>query len=170
MPVDFVDRSSNVGPAWSQLMGGLCHGEKRRRDSEAEFKKLDFSHCHFPSDRLTIKMMRFRHPALFDDGFDVGEGKEQPKYFKEPVGNVEEEIGEMLFCERCVATFAYAKARSIKPPWALDLEIHKDQLVDMYREWGLADGIAQASELVRDVERQGQQLALKKGRQSRGGR
>jgi hypothetical protein len=148
----------------------VSQGEGKAGDSEAELKKLDFSNCQFPSDRLTIGMMRFRHPDLFDHGFDVGDGREQPKYFKEPVGNVEEEIGEMLFCERCVAMFAYAKARGIKPPWALDLEIHKDQLVDIYREWGLADGIAQASELVRDVERRGQQLALKMGRPSRGGR
>ena len=98
------------------------------------------------------------------------DGEEQPKYFKQPVGNVEEEIGEMLFCERCVAAFAYARARGIDVPPNLDLEIHKDQLVDMYREWGLASGIRQASELVRDVERQGERLALEKGPRAPGGR
>jgi hypothetical protein len=148
----------------------VSRGEEKADDPEAEFKKLNFSRCRFPSDRLTIEMMRSLHPDLFDHGFEVGDRKEQPKYFKQPLGNTEEEIGEMLFCERCVAAFAYARARGIKPPWGLDLEIHKDQLIDMYREWGLADGIAQASEFVRDVERQGQQLASQKGPQSRGGR
>ncbi len=74
----------------------------------------------------------------------------------------------MLFCERCVATFAYARARGIEVPTGLDLEIHKDQLVDMYREWGLVSGIRQASELVRDVEREGERLALEKGPRAHG--
>ena len=148
----------------------MSQGEKNADESEAEFKRLDFSVCRFPSDRLTIAMMRSRHRDLFDHGFHTEDGEEQPKYFKQPVGNVEEEIGEMLFCERCVATFAYARARGIEVPTGLDFDIHKDQLVDMYREWGLVSGIRQASELVRDVEREGERLALEKGPRAPGGR
>jgi len=148
----------------------VVQGEEKKDELRAEFKRLDFSDCRFPSDRLTIAMMRFRHQDLFDHGFHTEDGEEQPKYFKQPVGNVEEEIGEMLFCERCVATFAYARARGIDGPPNLDLEIHKDQLVDMYREWGLVSGIKQASELVRDLEREGQRLALEKGPRARDGR
>jgi hypothetical protein len=147
----------------------VSQGEKNTDEAEAEFKQLNFSECRFPSDRLTIAMLRFTHRELFDYGFDAGDDA-QPQYFLQPLGNADQGIGEMLFCERCVAAFAYAKARGIEVPTKLDLEIHKDQLVDMYRQFGLASGIRQASELVRDVEREGQQLALKKGGQARDGR
>jgi hypothetical protein len=147
----------------------VSQGEKSANESEAEFKRLNFGGCRFPSDGLTIATLRFMYRDLFDVGFDTSE-EAQPQYFLQPRDNNFEPVGEMLFCERCVATFAYAKARGIDVPTKLDLESYKDELVDYYRQFGLASGIKQASELVREVERQGQQLALEQGPRVRGGR
>jgi hypothetical protein len=134
-------------------------------ESETEFKQLDFSGIRFPSDRLTIAMLRNEHPDLFDLGFHPGE-EAQPKYFLQAShgGHAEDGIGNLLFCERLVATWAYAEARGIAGPKDWDLCTFKDELVDYYRKYGLASGIKHAAELIRDVERQGQLLAQQKGR------
>ena len=77
---------------------------------------------------------------------------------------MEDGVGAMLFCERLIATFAYAQAKGIDGPKDWNLDEFKDELIDYYREFKLATGINHASEMIRDIERQGKELAQSAGR------
>lgn len=128
-------------------------------DQENDFGKLDFRKIKFPSDGLTVAMLRAVHPDLFDLGFYVG-SEAQPRYFLQASygGHAEDGVGNLLFCERLVATWAFASAQGKTGPLGWDLEEARDQLVDFYRQYGLASGIKHATELIREIERQGQHL------------
>ncbi len=134
------------------------------KDSQAEFQQLDFSQFSFPSDQINIAVLRKIHPEAFDHGFIEG-AEAQPKYFMQPdlTGHATEGIGILLFCERLMATHAYANAIGREGPKDWDRQIVRDKLIDSYCSYGLATGPSHAKELVRDVERQGANLAQQKG-------
>jgi hypothetical protein len=67
----------------------------------------------------------------------------------------------MLFCERLVLTFAFAGARGMEPP-KLDLSSFREDLIKQYIRYDIASGIHHAEQLIRDVERQGVELAAHK--------
>jgi hypothetical protein len=89
-------------------MGAVAQEGEKAADPEAEFKQLNFSDCRFPSDRLTIAMMRITHPTLFDYGLDARD-ENQPQYFLQLSAMRRKGIGNLLVWERLVATLAHAK-------------------------------------------------------------
>ncbi|MCA9040730.1 MAG: hypothetical protein KDA65_10315 [Planctomycetaceae bacterium] len=131
-------------------------------ENESELSNIDFRGTDFPSDRLTIRQLRELEPDLFDQGFQREESVQPLYFFQED--HTENGIGSLLFLERLNATWAYAKAKGIDGPKDWDRETYRDELIDFYRKFKLASGIKHAEELVRDVERQGVQLAQQKGR------
>ena len=125
--------------------------------AETDLSKLDLSGLQFPSDSLTIRSFRLKHPELFDRGF--GDDDEmQPLFFLD--GHAEHTVGNMLYVERLVAAAAFAKAAGISPfklPVAVeDLE---EGLAKQYVEYGVATGPHHAAELIRGIESQGRGLA-----------
>lgn len=125
---------------------------------EEHFKKLDFSGFTFPSDGLSVGILRKKHSALFDNGFDDGEDA-QPEFFFNAKYS-EDIVGNMLFCERLIATFAYAGARGMEPPQCvLPVPTFKNDLSKLYVRYGIASGPHHAEQLIRDIERQGVELA-----------
>jgi hypothetical protein len=131
-----------------------------QKGEEREFESLDFSPMHFPSDQLTVLRLRRLHPELFDHGFQTGDA--QPKYFFD-LESAESGIGSLLFKERLIATGAYAAARGLPGPkdWDEDLELYKKELVSDLCFYGLASGVHEAVEMIRDIERQATQLSRK---------
>jgi len=132
----------------------------RSGDSDKEFRGLDFAALKFPSDGLSIGTLRERHRELFDRGF-ADWGDAQPKFFLEAdkglhAGDI---VGHTLFCERFVAIAAYADARGIDPPQLDELPGVKEDLAEFYVRYGLASGPQHAAQLIRDIERQGAELA-----------
>jgi hypothetical protein len=128
-------------------------------NSDDRFKLLDFRRVTFPSDALTIGVLRAQHSELFDKGFAEDNDRAQPKFFiaSRNAGHSEDVVGNMLFIERLIATAAFAKAQGIPPPEA-DIEGYKDELATMYLRYSLAQGAHHAAELIRDIERQGAAL------------
>jgi hypothetical protein len=135
-------------------------------DAKREFEKLDFTRLHFPSDHVTIFALRRLQPQFFDHGFPQGDDREQPQYFlrENTVGLAQDGIGTMMFCERLIATWAYAAARGVPPPLGWTLAERKAKLVEAYCFHKLASGPHEAIEMVKDIERQGIQLANQIGR------
>lgn len=126
---------------------------------EEHFKRLNFSDLTFPSDGLSIGILRKKHPSLFDEGFDDGDGA-QPLFFFN-AKHSEDNLANMLFGERLIATFAYALARSMEPP-DCELSLFKNDLSKLYVRYGIASGPHHAEQLIRDIERQGAELANRK--------
>jgi hypothetical protein len=142
---------------------GFMSQRVSRDEADREFEQLDFSGMRFPSDQLTIGTLRRVNWALFDKGL-YGESDGQPRYFfdAEKADHAGDDVGNILYCERMIAASAYAAARGISPPDA-EIEILEDDLAERYCKYALATGPAHASELIRDIERQGHQMANQKG-------
>lgn len=133
--------------------------------SAKEDSSFDARTLVFPSDALTVRMLRDAHPALFDLEFETA--GVQPVFFNTPSspGHVESTVGEMLYIERVVARRAYAKQRGARPSSdCSDIRALKAELARWYQRYGLAEGPAQATELIRDIERQAGVLARGCGR------
>lgn len=131
--------------------------------SERIYRKLDLSGLHFPSDSLTIRILRTAHGELFDQGVSIGGGDEQPQFFfksRYQDGHSGTEVGNLLYLERVIAAFAFATAAGIDPPSGqVSIKDFKDELAERYVRYGLASGPKHAAELIRGIERQGRGLA-----------
>ena len=101
---------------------------------------------------------------MFDHGFD--EIDQQPTYFlsADNAGHAVDGIGNMLFCERLIATFAFADAQGFAPPGDYDLPTYKDELIGLYSKYGVTSGVHESLERIKDIERQGQALSPIKSR------
>jgi hypothetical protein len=129
--------------------------------SDGDFENLDLTGIRFPSDALSIRMLRAKHPELFDKGFTLGGDKAQPKFFFEI--HAENIVANMLYCERVVAVSAYAEAMRIKG-LGCDVSDFKGELSKLYIRYGIAGGTHHADQLIRDIEQQGMTLANQKHR------
>lgn len=135
-------------------------------DPEEQLRHLDFSDVRFPSDNLSLAVLRKVHSDLFDLGFDLG-NEGQPKFFlsADHGGHAKAILGNMLYCERVVAANAFAATRGIE---LLDGEFNisdfKDELTRLYTRYGIASGTHQAAELIRDIETQGSRLGRQKSK------
>jgi hypothetical protein len=130
-------------------------------DSDEHFKLLDLSGLRFPSDRLSIRVLRERHPDLFDLGFADADDS-QPRFFfdSDKKGHAEDTVGSMLQAERMIAVSAYAARAGIAPrKLYVSIDDVKEQLSGLYVEYGIASGSHHAAELIRDIERQAVELA-----------
>ncbi len=132
-------------------------------DSDERFSKLDFRRLSFPSDGLTLGVLRTMHSDLFDKGFAYAESAAQPQFFiaSDKAGHAGDVLGNMLFIERLIATAAFASARGIDGPRA-DVADYKEELASLYQRYSLAKGEHHAALLIRDIERQGATLAQNK--------
>jgi hypothetical protein len=123
---------------------------------------LDVRGIRFPSDRLTIATLRQSHPELFDADVVVNGAVAQPRFFfdADDGGHATDMVASMLYEERLIAALAFAsetgRALSVT---GIPLDELKDELAGQYLRYGLASGAHQAAELIRDIERQGRELA-----------
>jgi hypothetical protein len=114
----------------------------------ADDPDIDFTTLDFPTDTISIKDMRRRHP----DRFDVRRPEHADK-----TGSLYEKLSDLIFCERAFSANTYDQARGKYRNDGLygeDLEIVREGLAKDYIGFGLAAGRAQAEEFVRSVERQ----------------
>ncbi|WP_337173567.1 hypothetical protein [Paludisphaera sp.] len=125
--------------------------------------KFEHERLDYPSDRVTIKMIRASKPSAFekiDSDFFFAEGLYNPR-----IG-----IGCMLEQERQIAHRAFAAAVGEPDPYADEDLSRKDlirMLTDEYKPLGLSSGIKHTEQLVRDIERQAVAQAHKQLGQSR---
>ncbi|HWB14100.1 MAG TPA: hypothetical protein VG826_33045 [Pirellulales bacterium] len=124
------------------------------------FPTLDLSNIRFPSDGLTVGVLRKIHPELFDIGIEDGENA-QPKFFFHARDICEDTVAAMVYYERMLATEAYAEAAGVQ---GIECCIgdFKNELVELYCRYQLASGPHHAIQLIRDFERQSAALAKQK--------
>lgn len=124
--------------------------------SGGHYRELDLSGIRYPSDALSIAVLRQKYSASFDKGFD----ELQPRFFLKPRqgGHAEDVLGGLLCCERFVALFAYADATGVECPLRPGFDF-KEELADLYMGMGIASGPHHAAELIRGIEQQAVQLA-----------
>lgn len=128
--------------------------------TERESKRFSVGGIRFPSDRVTIKMLRQHHPQLFDEM--LADGDDQQPMFFEPGGcdHAEDQLGSMMYVERLIAKNRYAAELGIEiPDQFIPLADMKIELAQHYVRYGLATGVHEAEELIRDIERQAKKLA-----------
>jgi hypothetical protein len=142
---------------------------RKGNGSGGNFENLDLTSIRFPSDALSIGMLRAKHPELFDKGFTVGGDKAQPTFFFEI--HAENIVANMLYCERLIVVSAYAEAVGVKGlelgvkgselgmQLECDVSDFKDELSKLYIRYGIASGTHHADQLIRDLEQQGVTLA-----------
>lgn len=136
----------------------------RRGDSrDGRFPDIDLSGIQFPSDTITIRALREAHPEQFDIGFAGGGGYEQPKFFfnGSDGATAEDTLGAMLYCERLIATDAYAAAKGVAG-MGVSIDDFKEELAELYTRYGISKGPHHAAELIRGIEQQGAALASQK--------
>jgi hypothetical protein len=145
----------------------MSSGAEEEERHRKELASLDFSGLRFPSDNLTIGMLRRLRPDSFDKGCCgfLEYGRQQPAFFLDPheQGHAADDLASLLWCERLVAAFAYATGKGIDGPSGWEIEGLRDELRQHYCNFGLASGPQHAWELIRDVERQGSSLGSEKG-------
>ncbi|HEY4309325.1 MAG TPA: hypothetical protein VGN12_07720 [Pirellulales bacterium] len=126
-------------------------------DGNDKSAERDLSRVRFPSDRISIGGLRQRFPELFDKGDET----RQPIFFLEDGHNRAEDIlGEMLNCERLIASFAYNKAcGNDSNVTGIRTSAFKRELAEQYISLGIASGPKHAVQLIRDFERQAAELA-----------
>lgn len=128
-------------------------------DPDEQFKRLDFSSVVFPSDGLSVGVLRKLYRGQFDHGFSLDENG-QPAFFlsKDHGGLAKAIVGSMLYFERVIAASGFAVARGIDFP-DINVSECKDELAELYMKHGLAAGMHHAMQLIRDIEKQGTLLA-----------
>jgi len=128
-------------------------------ESYSDSVDVDLSGIQFASDSISIRFLRQRFPELFDKGFEEGHGA-QPKFFfnSTDAGHAEAVLAHLLHCERRIAVSAYLKTKGL-PPLECDIDEFKDELIDLYVRYEFATGRHAAEQLIREIERQGQELA-----------
>jgi hypothetical protein len=137
----------------------------RRGSSDGgDFPKLDLSTVRFPSDDLTIRILRQAHPRSFDVGIVGGEDA-QPRFFFQPLrpDHVDSTVAAMLYWERMLAANAYAAAAGIKRiDTGFSYADITDELTQLYSRYELASGPHHAAQLIRDFEQQAAELGRQK--------
>lgn len=134
---------------------------RRGGNEGGRFPTLDLSGVRFPSDNLTIRTLRQARPDLFDIGIGNGDNA-QPKFFFHAShgGHATDTVAAMLFCERLIATDAYAAAKGVDGVYTgTTIDEFKEELTQLYARYGISHGPLHAAELIRDIERQGAALA-----------
>jgi len=137
--------------------------ESSRNKLSVDLGQLDLSEIRYPSDALSIGVLRQKVPLLFDKGFT----ERQPSFFLRPqhAGHAEDVLGGLLCCERLVALSAYGETIGMPFPFKVGFNF-AEELANLYVKIGLAGGQHEASELIRGVEQQAAGLANRMHAQS----
>jgi hypothetical protein len=125
--------------------------------------KFEHERLDYPSDRVTIQMIRASRPLSF-------EKIESDFFFASHMYGPREGIGCMLSMERQLAHKAFAAAVGEPDPYPDEEESRQElvrMLTDSYKRVGLSSGIKHTEQLVRDIERQAVAQAHKQLGQSR---
>lgn len=115
--------------------------------------QIDYGKLSFPSDALTIGMIRKAVPELF--------AQDDPEFFQDGFASVE--VSGMLHSERILAHRAFASAAGRPDPYPDEAgrqEMIK-MLAESYKLFGLASGRQHTEQLVRAVEADATVLAKK---------
>jgi hypothetical protein len=115
--------------------------------------QLDLGKISFPSDALTIGMIRKALPDLFL--------QDDPDFFKDEFGSVE--VSGILRSERILAQRAFASALGRPDPYLEEPSRQEmiESLAESYKLFGLASGQQHTNQLVRAFENEAVDLAKK---------
>jgi hypothetical protein len=109
---------------------------------------IDFASLSYPSDRITIEIIRARNPRGF--------AQEDPNFFHQSVRWGERgDFGGLLFMERIAAHKAFAARLGLPDPhdnW--DHEELVDVLSEEYENYNVSRGLWHTKLMVRDLEAQ----------------
>ncbi len=121
----------------------------------------------FPSDRLTVGALRRRFPHAFDQA--VEDALTVCPFISDDHHAgfvVRDRLGSLLDAERQVALNALVDAQGLtRPDWYQSPEEERETVIELYQEYGIAEGPEHAKQLLRGLESAAASLA--KGR-SRG--
>jgi len=139
---------------------------KSRHKGGDSLASLDLREIEFPSDRITIGQLRRAFPKQFDVGFGPNDDP-QPRFFFEG-DRPSEVIGNILYLERLIAAEVYASIVGCDSPAdpGFGLKDMKKDLAKSYVIHGVS-GKHEASELVRDIERQATELGTERRSRTR---
>lgn len=123
---------------------------------------LDYSKIKFPSDNITIGMMRKLHPKEFDAEWWSCTGvfgHRAPASTGQSQTSID--MNEMLYGERAVAERGWVKASrvTLDPAWLEEVNGGAEPLPKLYIKYGLARGPQHAEQLIRNIESQAAALA-----------
>jgi hypothetical protein len=113
----------------------------------AESLKIDFTKIEFPSDGLTIKVLRRVHRDQID-------AERLPTFFtdRERGGSAEDVLTDLLYCERALAEAAFDRHLGRLPADPLGVEGFAEELTRLYVRYGIASGEHHAEQLIRSFE------------------
>ncbi len=115
--------------------------------------QIDFTQIEFPTDKLTIKMVRSIYPWAFDRPAALPENR---TYFYGRA-SIENALGGLIDCERRLAVLEFKRVLNL-PLTTEERKIGRaslaETLVDEYVHLGLASGDHHAEQLIRDLESQ----------------
>ena len=122
----------------------------------------------FPSDRLTLGTLRRRFPQSFDEA-DSHDLSSVPfiddNDSRNPSERLRQRLYELLDGDRQVALNALVQAEgSTRPDWMYTPEEERERLIQLYQEFGLAEGPEHAKQLVRGLESAAAALAQNRSR------
>jgi hypothetical protein len=134
-------------------------------DDKQELDYLDYTSIRFPSDNLTLGVVRKLEP----DKFDVNDAPNDHINDGYDGCSSWEKVQAVMQAERWLARFVYEEAMGRDPEKAIggypcEKADFVDGLMELYPEYGLASGAVAALELIKDIERQAVEQAKAYGK------
>jgi hypothetical protein len=122
----------------------------------------------FPSDQLKIGTLRRRFPQSFDQA-EYHDLSSVPfiddNDSRNPSERLRQRLYDLLDGDRQVALNALVKAEgSTRTDWMYTPEEQRERLIELYQDFGLAEGPEHAKQLIRDLESAAAALAKGKSR------
>jgi hypothetical protein len=115
--------------------------------------QIDFTKIEFPTDKLTIKMVRSNYPWAFDRPAALSENRTH--FYGR--ASIENALGGLVDCERRLAVVEFKRVLNL-PLTTEEGKIARaslaETLVDEYVHLGLASGDHHAEQLIRGLEAQ----------------
>lgn len=133
--------------------------------------KIDFTKIDFPSDRITVKILRQVHPTATDVDVPIdsiaplGDPRSYRRHtLDDPLGcgiiDLERQIAERAF--------KIALGQSVKGSNLSNIDEMVDNISDEYKKYGLARGEHEISAMIRRIETQAEAQARQHGMTGRG--
>jgi hypothetical protein len=132
---------------------------------------IDFARLSFPTDELTIRMLRERHPHVFDSeptGRFAGNPRRNSGYYER--GSIDGLIGSTINFERMLAEMAYRAELGLPKMEGLPVADRSsliDSLTNSYVFLGVTSGKHEARAMLKDIETQARKQGREHGGRSR---